>query len=259
MHNLYQKSRRPAAPAPKKPQPSAEAMKAKKLYRSSPFLADKDDYASPQAAKAAAQYRDSPVSSEKPRHTVERTPIARQTQQVAVEKGIPVTRTEVKSPSILHKDFKLPNGVTVSHTKMMGFKQVLHDTAMRLHESGDIGAELERAGQELLSFHLQEMREAFDRFEKQRADMDEQRRGKWADEFISDRDIGGNRQNTTLERANALLALYGKAVGMNHLKALRTLLSETGVGNHRELIRFCNWAGAALVRDRHVAPSRKAA
>jgi len=72
---------------------------------------------------------------------------------------------------------------------------------------------------------------------------------KWANETRADKEIGG-------DKLAANIALANKAIDKIGTPALRTLLEESGLGNHPEVIRFIARAGKAVSEDAYVAGAR---
>ena len=83
--------------------------------------------------------------------------------------------------------------------------------------------------------------------ERQMAMIEATRNG-WADNSKSDREFGGEKLSENLGVAKKALDAFGTT-------ELRTLLNETGLGNHPELIRFMFRAGKAISEDRMVSGS----
>ena len=73
----------------------------------------------------------------------------------------------------------------------------------------------------------------------------------WANESQADKEFGGESLNDNLEIAKSSLNAFGT-------DALKTLLSETGLGNHPEVIRFMYRAGKAISEDNYVGNSEGA-
>ena len=74
----------------------------------------------------------------------------------------------------------------------------------------------------------------------------------WADTAKADKEIGGEAFAENLGVAKKALDSFGTP-------ELRTLLNESGIGNHPELIRFMVRAGKAISSDTFVAGERGAA
>jgi|688.fasta_scaffold273349_2 hypothetical protein len=73
----------------------------------------------------------------------------------------------------------------------------------------------------------------------------EQVRSQWADASRNDKEFGG-------EKLPENLAVAKKALDQFGTPELRTLLNESGLGNHPDVIRFMYRAGKAISEDRYV-------
>lgn len=74
----------------------------------------------------------------------------------------------------------------------------------------------------------------------------------WADEARVDKEFGGDKLDENLGTAKRALDQFGTP-------ELRTLLKETGMGNHPEVIRFMYRAGKAISEDGFVPGGRQGA
>ena len=79
----------------------------------------------------------------------------------------------------------------------------------------------------------------------------EQARADWATESQSDEEFGGENLAANLEIAKSSLKEFGT-------DALKSLLQESGLGNHPEVIRFMYRAGKAISEDGYVGNSQGA-
>lgn len=127
-------------------------------------------------------------------------------------------------------EFKVPEGRAFDAEVITAYSQV----AKELNLSQD-------AAQRLLDAVGPKM------VERQTAQIEAIRNG-WADSSKSDREFGGEKLSENLGVAKKALDAFGTA-------ELRTLLNETGLGNHPELIRFMFRAGKAISEDRMVSGS----
>ena len=73
----------------------------------------------------------------------------------------------------------------------------------------------------------------------------------WANQSQSDKEFGGESLNNNLEIAKQSLNAFGT-------DSLKSLLQETGLGNHPEVIRFMYRAGKAISEDSYVGNSEGA-
>ena len=80
----------------------------------------------------------------------------------------------------------------------------------------------------------------------------EQTKTEWANQSQSDKEFGGESLAENLDVAKTSLDTFGT-------DALKSLLQETGLGNHPEVIRFMYRAGKAISEDSYVGNSEGAA
>ena len=83
------------------------------------------------------------------------------------------------------------------------------------------------------------------------AEQVEKARIDWAEESKSDQEFGGETFETNLEVAKTALNAFGT-------DPFKQLLSESGLGNHPEVIRFMYRAGKAISEDSYVGNSEGA-
>jgi hypothetical protein len=77
---------------------------------------------------------------------------------------------------------------------------------------------------------------------KQQAEQVEQLRTDWAAQSSSDKEFGGEKLQENLAHARKALDTFATP-------ELKTILNETGLGNHPELVRFMVRAGKAISPD----------
>jgi hypothetical protein len=147
----------------------------------------------------------------------------------------PPAAEEAKAPAKAPKapeayEFKAPEGRVFDSEVMASYSQV----AKELNLS-------QESAQRLLDAVGPKMAE------RQMAMIEATRNG-WADNSKSDREFGGEKLSENLGVAKKALDAFGTT-------ELRTLLNETGLGNHPELIRFMFRAGKAISEDRMVSGS----
>ena len=73
----------------------------------------------------------------------------------------------------------------------------------------------------------------------------------WVSDSQADKEFGGENLNDNLEVAKSALDAFGN-------QALKSLLVETGFGNHPEIIRFMYRAGKAISEDSYIGNSEGA-
>jgi hypothetical protein len=77
-------------------------------------------------------------------------------------------------------------------------------------------------------------------------------KAEWANTSKTDKEFGGEKLSENLSTAKKALDAFGTT-------ELRTLLNESGLGNHPEVIRFMYRAGLAISEDRVVTGTKGAA
>ena len=87
--------------------------------------------------------------------------------------------------------------------------------------------------------------------QERQAKMLEQVRADWANESQTDEEFGGEALDENLNVAKQALDAFGT-------DAFKSLLQETGFGNHPEIIRFMYRAGKAISEDSYVGNSEGA-
>lgn len=144
----------------------------------------------------------------------------------------PAVAEEAKAPAEAPKapeayEFKVPEGRTFDPEVMTAYSEV----AKELNLS-------QEAAQRLLDAVGPKMAE------RQLAQVEAVRMG-WAESSKTDREFGGEKLSENLSVAKKALDQFGTA-------ELRSLLNESGLGNHPEVIRFMFRAGKAISEDRMV-------
>jgi hypothetical protein len=160
----------------------------------------------------------------------------------AAQTGVPVSFERTKTPRITRASFKLPNGVTVDHSRFENFTRIIANAEQRISADHTAATSaLRQLGDELLELHANEVRHALEQHVAQHVETWEAKRQQWLNHFRNDPDIGRNRQATTRTRVNAVLEAYGRSRGQKRLKALREALAESWAGDNVELVRFVAW------------------
>jgi hypothetical protein len=135
-----------------------------------------------------------------------------------------------------YEDFTAPDGVTLDAEVTGEFKGL----------AKELGLTQEQA-QKVADFGPKMLQ----RWQAKQAEALAETSAKWATETRADKDIGGDKLNENLATAKKALDAFGSP-------AIKTLLHESGLGNHPEVIRLLVNAGKAISEDRMV-PGAKAA
>lgn len=124
-------------------------------------------------------------------------------------------------------EFELPDGLRMDDVGLSAFSEVAKD----LNLSQD-------AAQKMLDKMAPAMAE-------RQAEAIRQVQTEWLEGAKSDKEFGGEKLNENLATAKKALDSFGSP-------ELRTLLNETGLGNHPEIIRAFYRAGKAISEDKFV-------
>lgn len=149
---------------------------------------------------------------------------------------------------IVYTDWVLPEGAEVDKDKVGKFTELLgtHRAPQEL-------------GQKLVDFHMAEMAEATQRLQQHNWDVWNRQQDAWMDEFRADRELGGNKELTTLSNCASVIDQYGGSPAQQ--AQLRQVLTDTGAGNHPLVIRLLNNVAKVLKEGTsvpaHQAPALK--
>lgn len=144
-----------------------------------------------------------------------------------------------------YEAFKLPEGITAGEKDLAQFTEILGK-----HQA------TQEFGQELVDLHLKEQQALATRLTNHQVEVFNRQQDERKAEFISDPEVGGNRQSTTLQTCASVIEQYGG--NADDQKALRAMLTFSGAGNDLRLIKLFNRIGKALGEGRQVPASRPA-
>lgn len=133
-----------------------------------------------------------------------------------------------------YADFSLPEGYTLDAElggELKTLAKELNLTQEQAQKLADLGAKQSSKFQSVQAEALKAAQET------------------WAAEAKADKDYGGDKFGENIATAKKALDTFGN-------DALKTMLNETGLGNHPEVIRFFVKAGKAISEDRFVAGDR---
>lgn len=142
---------------------------------------------------------------------------------------------EVVGAPEAYEDFTVPEGVELQPDALTNFQGV----AKELNLS-------QEAAQKLVNFQAEFMLEQA----TAAGEMATKMRTDWLEASKGDQEIGGQKFETTVEAGKRALEEFGTP-------ELSSLLNESGIGNHPEMIRFAARVGAALGEDSFVPGGAK--
>lgn len=206
------------APAPISPEPAAETPPA----------------VSPPAAEPAASVLPPTILGEapKPAETPAEVKPAEGEKPAEAPKVEPSQSAE-PAPLATYEPWTLPEGVTLDEAKSGEFNKLLGEFQATTKAEQ---AAVQKFGQELVSRHVTELKGAIDKVQQSYQTAWTKQTEDWKQAFISDPEIGGNRQETTVAAANEFIATHGGTPEQQ--TAFRKMLQDTGIGNHPEMIRM---------------------
>lgn len=126
-----------------------------------------------------------------------------------------------------YESFKAPEGATLDTQVMSQFEEA----ARELNLPQDAAQKMVDKMAPIMAARQAEQLEAM--------------RNGWAEESKADKEFGGEQLSANMAHAQKALAQFGTP-------ELKTLLNESGLGNHKELVRFMVRAGKALGEDKIV-------
>lgn len=134
-----------------------------------------------------------------------------------------------------YEDFAAPDGVTLDEAALTEFKGI----AKELNLSQTDAQKVADLGPKMMQTWQAKQTEAITATV-----------AKWADDTRADKEIGGEKLNENLATAKKALDTFGTP-------ALKTLLNESGLGNHPEIIRLLHKAGKTISEDGYVGGKRE--
>lgn len=159
--------------------------------------------------------------------------------EAPVEGAEPVVVEPVVLEPIKYDTLKLPEGVTAEPGQMEAFTNILGESRLP-----------PELGQKFLDLHVAEVGQLAARVQQANYDNWTKMQDTWVSEFRSDREIGGNRELTTLRTCAAVIEQY--AGSPEQQAQLRKVFTDTGAGNNPAVIRFLNNIGRVLSEGRPV-------
>lgn len=183
-----------------------------------------------------------PKEAEKPADVV-KTGDEAKTADVVAE---PVVEAEPVQP--VYEAFKLPEGVTIDDARLGDFTKMLGE--LELGSKYD-HAKIQEFGQKLLDRHLAETKDTVARVQEAYQTAFDKQGNDWKEAFQKDPEIGGNRQETTVNAALEFIRRHGGTEDQQ--TEFRNLMETTRVGNHPAMIRMLAKANMAMSEGKPLA------
>lgn len=182
----------------------------------------------PEAAAPSTVLGEALKAQDAPKEPVE----APKTEEVKIEDKDGGQSAE-PAPLPTYDAFILPDGVSMDNERMSDFTTALAEferTSKADH------AEVQKLGQDLVNKHVAMVQDAVQRLQEHNFTAFEKQKTEWKDAFVGDPEIGGNKQQTTVNAALEFIRTHG---GTSEQQAdFHNLMETTGVGNHPAMIRI---------------------
>ena len=171
--------------------------------------------------------------------------------EVAPAAPIAEGQSDKPAPPPSYEPFTLPEGATVDAERIGEFTSVLGKFESQTRADH---ASVQALGQQLMDRHVSEVQRVLQTVQEAGLAAQTAQKTAWRDQFISDPEIGGNRQQTTVNSAIEFVRTHG---GTEEQQAeFRQLMNDTGLGNHPAMIRLLAKAGMAMSEGRPLAASQ---
>lgn len=161
------------------------------------------------------------------------------------------SKSDEPAPLPTYDAFALPEGITLDTDGIGKFTNILGE--FEATTKADHAA-VQAHGQKLLDMHVAEVQQAVERVGETYRTLWDKQKVDWKDDFLKDPELGGNRQQTTIDAANKFIRMHGGSEAEQ--TELRNLLEQSGLGNHKAVIRTFAKAGAAMSEGKPLAASK---
>lgn len=155
------------------------------------------------------------------------------TKPVEEAKKIEGNQSEEPAQLPTYEAFTLPEGVTLENERLSDFTKTLAE--FETNTKAD-HAEVQKLGQQLVDRYVTDVTKTIERYNENVMNQWEKQKNEWKDSFIADPEIGGNRQETTLNSAKEFIRTHGGT--SEQQSEFLKLMGSTGVGNHPAMIRM---------------------
>lgn len=148
-------------------------------------------------------------------------------------------------PPLVYEKFTVPEGVTLDEEKVAAFTGILGEAQVP-----------QEVGQKLVDLHLAAIEKVATSMQQKQHDVFGETRKSWVETVRGDRELGGNRLETTLQQGRSVVARFGGSP--TQVAELKAALTFTGAGDHPAVVRLLSNIGAALAAPQPVPASNPA-
>lgn len=150
-----------------------------------------------------------------------------------------------EAPLPTYEPFTMPEGATVDEAKLGDFTKSLGTLEQLITANpAEAHANMQKFGQDLIERHVQQVQNVAQRIEEAYTATWDKQKSDWKQAFVSDPEIGGNRQATTVNAALDFIRTHGGTAEQQ--TEFRNLMESTGIGNHPAMIRLLAKANMAM-------------
>lgn len=185
-----------------------------------------------------------PVELAKPAETPEVKPAEQKPADGEVkpdgEKKEDGSQSAEPAPLPAYEPFTLPEEVKLDSDKLGEFTKLLGE----FESTKPDHAAFQKFGQDLVNRYVEGVKDTLKAYETSLINLHEENKMTWFRAFEADPQIGGNNKMTTVEAAKAFRDKF--AGTPEQLSEFRSLMTQTGVGNHPALLRIFANAQAAF-------------
>lgn len=143
------------------------------------------------------------------------------------------SQSDEPAPLPTYDAFTLPEGFTLREEVIGDINKLLGEFENNTKADH---AEVQKLAQEFMNRHVAEVQSIQEKVNQGYLELFEKTKTDWRNDFVSDSEIGGNRQNTSVSSALEFIRTHG---GTPEQQAeFQQLMEDTGVGNHKAMIRL---------------------
>lgn len=163
---------------------------------------------------------------------------AKPAEPVAAEPVAEPAPVAEPQPLPAYEAYTLPEGVKLDPDELKAFNTALGE----FERDGKVDhAAAQAFGQKMVGFYVDQVNKAVTSHDEAGSQAWTQMRDGWRQDFRKDKDLGGNREQTTLAQAKAMVQRFGGTQAQQ--AELQRVLSVTGAGDNIHVIRvFANIA-----------------
>lgn len=173
-------------------------------------------------AAAEAKVETKPEVKEPVKHATE-APVEGEAAKIVEAQVLPV-----------YEEFKLPEGINLNKEQLGEFNKLLGQI-----ETGKLDhAGMQEAGQKLVDLATKATTDSINRLNDYYVQFHENQKNEWFEAFKKDPEMGGENMDKTVSALREAVESYGG--DEKQIAEFRSVMKDTGVGNHPAVIRILN-------------------